>query len=148
MKKLATVFLVTMSHCIFFGSAPAQTPEGLEQEVAAVENAFAKTMTERDFDTFKTFLAPDTIFWGGDGPLRGKDAVMAAWAGFYQGKTAPFSWRSETVMVNEGGKIAFSTGPVSNPEGEVFAYFNSVWRRNDDGAWQIIFDKGTNLRAE
>jgi len=29
--------------------------------------------------------------------------------------------------MNPSGRIAFSTGPVMNKQGEIYAYFNSVW---------------------
>lgn len=141
MKKI--LFSLIM---LFASVAHAQDYDELVAEVAAVENAFAKTMADRDFEAFKSFLAPDTVFWGGEGPNRGSDEVAARWQGFFQGADAPFSWKSETVMVNPGGKIAFSTGPVISRDGVTYAYFNSVWRKNDAGEWKIIFDKGTNIR--
>ncbi len=139
--------LTAICGLLLAGSAHAQSLEELRAEVAATENAFAQTMADRDFEAFKSFLAPDTVFWGG-GPQRGAEAVAAAWQGAFEGPDAPFSWKSETVMINDGGKIAFSTGPVSRPNGEVYAYFNSVWRKNDDGQWKVIFDKGVTLNRD
>lgn len=57
----------------------------------------------------------------------------------------PFSWKSETVLVNPDGRIVFSTGPVMNANGEIYAYFNSVWRKNDAGEWKIILIKERTL---
>ncbi len=145
MKKL---FVSVMCGVLLASGAYAQTLEELRAEVAATENAFAQTMADRDFEAFKSFLAPDTVFWGGGRPQRGADAVATAWQGSFEGSDAPFSWKSETVLINDGGKIAFSTGPVSRPNGEVYAYFNSVWRKNDDGQWKVIFDKGVTLNRE
>ncbi|MCC3860501.1 YybH family protein [Pseudemcibacter aquimaris] len=142
MLRLINIFLLMV---ITAGVSFAQDHSALEAEVAATENAFAKTMADRDFDAFKSFLDPDTVFWGGRGPLTGADEVAARWEDFYQEADAPFSWKSETVMINPDGNIAFSSGPVTSPDGVVYAYFNSVWRKNDAGEWKIIFDKGTNL---
>lgn len=125
--------------------AIAQDIEKMEAEVAKIENAFAKTMADRDFDAFQSFVDPDTVFWSDGKPLRGAIAVANAWKPLYESGNAPFSWKSETVLVNPDGRIAFSTGPVMNTDGKVYAYFNSVWRKNDAGEWKIIFDKGTNL---
>jgi len=114
----------------------------LEQEVAAVEAAFARTMADRDFDAFASFLDEETVFWGPNVPDRGKEAVMARWKPYYEGEAAPFSWKPETVLVLESGTLAHSTGPVMAPDGTVVAYFHSTWRKNADGEWKIIFDKG------
>ncbi len=121
--------------------ATAQSVEDIETEVANVEKAFAKTMDDRDFAAFSRFLADDTVFWNNGGALRGKQAVMNVWKAYYDAKTAPFKWEPETIMVIKGGNLALSTGPVSDANG-VFSYYTSVWRKEADGQWKIILDKG------
>ena len=125
-------------------SAPAhaETREQLTQQVRDAENAFAATMAARDHQAFATFIADDAIFFGGDAAMRGKAAVVAGWKGLYEKPNAPFSWRSETVEVLDSGKLAHSSGPVFNPKGERVATFNSIWRRESDGSWKVVFDKG------
>ena len=120
----------------------AQIITEIEAEVADVERAFAKTMADRSLDDFANFIAPDAIFWGGNGTLRGKEAVIEGWRTLYEGEKAPFSWEPETVLVIEGGNLALSTGPVRNEAGEIFSYYTSTWRKNADGKWKVIFDKG------
>jgi ketosteroid isomerase-like protein len=44
--------------------------------------------------------------------------------------------------VLESGDLALSTGAVKNPAGVVTARFNSIWRRQPDGRWLVVFDKG------
>lgn len=132
---------------LFISTSQAQDVEKIETEVAKIENAFAKTMADRDFDAFQSFLDPDTVFWSDGKPLRGANAVAAGWKPLYESTDVPFSWKSEIVLVNPDGRIALSTGPVMNANGEIYAYFNSVWRKNDAGEWKIIFDKGTNLNS-
>ena len=106
------------------------------------ETAFAATMAARDHAAFGTFLADETVFFGGKGPLRGAAAVSAAWQRFFEGEPAPFSWRPETVEVLESGTLALSSGPVFDPEGAQFSVFNSVWRLEPDGRWRVVFDRG------
>lgn len=113
-----------------------------EREVAAVERAFAQTMADRDFEAFKSFLDAEGIFWSGGQALRGKDAIADAWKGLYEAEDAPFSWEPETVLVLKSGELALSTGPVTGSSGRVFSYYTSTWRKNADGEWKIIFDKG------
>lgn len=132
---------------LFISTSQAQDVEKIETDVAKIENAFAKTMADRDFDAFQSFLDPDTVFWSDGKPLRGANAVAAGWKPLYESTDVPFSWKSEIVLVNPDGRIALSTGPVMNAKGEIYAYFNSVWRKNDAGEWKIIFDKGTNLNS-
>ena len=113
----------------------------LAEQVRATEIAFAKTLADRDVKTFTSMIAPDVI-WLGDKPYHGPAEVVASWKQFFEGPTAPFSWAPEIVEVQEGGKLALSTGPVFNPEGKRVATYTSIWRREKSGKWLIIFDRG------
>ena len=123
-------------------AAHAETREQLTQQVRDAENGFAATMAARDHKAFATFIAEDAVFFGGDKAVRGKAAVVESWKGLYEKPAAPFSWRSESVEVLDSGKLAHSSGPVLNAKGERVATFNSIWRRERNGSWKVVFDKG------
>lgn len=114
-----------------------------QQEVLAVERAFAKSMADRDAQAFAAFLSPEAIFLNGSTVLRGKAEVVAAWAQFFQGAAAPFSWDPDQVEVLDSGNLALSTGLVRDRNGKVIARFNSIWRLEAPGTWRIVFDKGS-----
>lgn len=123
--------------------AQERTPlEAARAEVFAAERAFARSMAERDIAAFGRWVADDTLFFGGGKVLRGKAAVIEGWKAFFDGPSAPFSWEPDQVEVLDSGQLALSTGPVKNPKGEIVARFNSIWQRQGDGRWQVIFDKG------
>ncbi len=112
------------------------------REVEAREVAFARTMADRDFAAFLTFVAEEAIFFAGDQPLRGRDAVGEAWQRFFEGPAAPFSWAPDVVEVLDSGALALSSGPVRNPAGDIVGRFSSIWRKSADGQWYVVFDKG------
>ena len=112
-------------------------------QVWAAELAFARSMAERDFEAFARHVAEDTVFFGRRDVLRGKAAVLAGWKAYFEGPEAPFSWAPDRVEVLAAGGLALSTGPVRNAKGEVIARFNSVWQREADGRWRVVFDKGS-----
>lgn len=116
----------------------------LRQQVFAAESAFAATMAARDFAAFSAFLADEAVFFAGETPLRGRDAVLAHWRGYFDGAQAPFSWRPETVEVLASGTLALSSGPVFAADGRLIARFQSTWRREAPGTWRIVFDKGSD----
>ena len=111
-------------------------------QVRAAETAFAKSMADRDLTAFTALLADDAVFWGGKGVSRGKVAVAADWKRFFNGPSAPFSWSPAEVEVLASGDLGFTSGPVLDPKGNRIGTFNSVWQRQSDGSWKIIFDKG------
>ena len=118
--------------------------EEAASEVEAREIAFAKTMADRDFDAFLTFVSSEAIFFNGNDPIRGRDAIGQAWAGFFEDSVAPFSWHPDLVEVLESGRLALSSGPVDAASGEAVGRFNSIWRKDPDGQWRVVFDKGSS----
>ncbi len=122
------------------GQAPNRPP--LAQQVFAAESAFAQTLAARDPQAFATYVAVDAVFFGRQGTLHGREAVVAGWHPFFEGRAAPFSWSPEMVEVLESGTLALSSGPVRDPTGRQVGTFNSIWRRDADGHWRVVFDKG------
>ena len=127
--------------------APVDPPKAgaaLREQVIATERAFARTMADRDFAAFTTFLSAEAIFFSGPTPLRGKAAVAAGWRRLFEKKEAPFSWEPAEVEVLDSGTLALSSGPVHDPAGKVVATFTSVWRLEAPGTWRIVLDKGND----
>ncbi|MET0293319.1 MAG: nuclear transport factor 2 family protein [Steroidobacteraceae bacterium] len=123
---------------------PALSLDEARQTVTETELAFARTMANRDLPAFAQYLAPDAVFHSGKEPLRGRDAVVKAWAPFFSAPEAPFSWSPDRVEIAGNGTIAMTTGPVVSSGGTVTGRFNSIWQRQADGTWRIVFDSGSD----
>ena len=143
MSKALSICAAALMTLAAFTSAHAQ-PSLVDPaaQVRAAETAFAKSMADRNLAAFTALLADDTVFWGGKGVLRGKAAVAADWKRFFDGPAAPFSWAPSEVEVLTSGTLGYTSGPVYDPKGNRIGTFNSVWQRQADGSWKIIFDKG------
>jgi ketosteroid isomerase-like protein len=135
---------VTLALAAVFGSkaAECQSTEELARQVRAAEVGFARTMATRDRSAFASFVADEAVFFNARGALRGKAAVVQTWARFFDGNQAPFSWEPDTVEVLDSGMLALTSGPVRDPDGKQIGTFNSIWRRENDGRWRVVFDKG------
>ena len=140
-RLLVALVLSVVANPAFSNTQAGSTLTELAEQVRATEIAFAKTLADRDVKTFTSMIAPDVI-WLADKPLRGPAEVLTNWQKFFDGPTAPFSWAPEIVEVQEGGKLALSTGPVMNAEGKRVGTYTSIWRREKSGKWLIIFDRG------
>lgn len=142
-RAILILLLVTTS---LAGPLPAQSapagPAALMGQVFVAESSFAATMANRDSIAFGRFVAPDAIFFGEKSVLRGRAAVVNGWQPLFEGPDPPFSWRPETVEVLASGTLAHSSGPVYNAQGRQIGNFNSIWRRERDGTWLVVFDKG------
>jgi len=124
--------------CLLAQSAPVT----LTKHVFAAESSFAASMARRDLKAFAALVSAEAVFFSDTAALRGKEAVVEAWRKFFVDRKAPFSWRPETVEVLSSGGLALTSGPVHDPAGKLIGTFTSIWRREADGSWRIIFDKG------
>ena len=147
---MARLFALSFAvFCCMFVSHPTRAADrDLVAEVRDAERAFAKTMADRDHRAFAAHVAEEAIFFNRKGPLRGREAVLAAWRPLYEGKDAPFSWEPETVEVLPSGTLALTSGPVLDPAGALVGTFTSIWRLESDGRWRVIFDKGCDACSE
>lgn len=122
-------------------AAEAADRDALAAKVRAREQAFAKTMADRDHAAFASFVSEEAVFLG-RALLRGRQAVAEGWKPLFDGAKAPFSWQPETVEVVDSGTLALSRGPVFNPEGRRTGTFTSTWRLEKDGEWRVLLDSG------
>ncbi len=104
------------------------------------ETAFAKAFADRDVAKFFSFVADDAKFFTGKDVLSGKAAVTEAWSAYFKNAQAPFRWEPQRVEANGAGDLAFSTGPVFNAAGTHIGNFSSIWQKQKDGTWRIVFD--------
>ena len=131
---------IVLSGCV---SAGRSDPAELTAQVTAAELAFAKTMADRNHAAFSELVSEEAVFSNAGKSVRGRAAIAADWKKFYDGPRAPFSWKPDLVEVLPSGTLAYSTGPVANPDGVVFARFHSTWRLEAPGVWRVVFDSGS-----
>lgn len=132
-------------YCSIIGCATSPvSDDSARLQVLASERAFARTMADRDHEAFATFIAEDAVFHSGAETLHGKDRIVTAWATYFAKPQAPFSWQPEEVEVLEGGSLAYSSGPVQDPDGRLIGRFHSIWRKSRTGVWQVIHDRGSD----
>ena len=141
MRTMSLLFLIVIAISAA-GPAVGEPNKELARQVRATETAFAGTMASRDVGAFASFVSDEAVFFDEKDVLRGKTAVVAGWKSLFDGPKAPFSWEPERVEVLASGTLALSTGPVRDPQGRQIGTFSSIWRREHDGRWKIVFDKG------
>ena len=133
--------------CFTRARAEAQSPLiSLRTVVENAERGLASTVARRDLGAFPSFISEEAVFFSGEGTagiLRGRRAIVDTWKRYFDGPDAPFSWEPDLVEVIGSGTLALTSGPVRNPKGEITGRFNSIWRREADGGWRVVFDRGS-----
>ena len=133
MQKVVVVLLTLLAAASAFAQSPSD-------QVRGSEVAFAKAFADRDSAKFFSFVLDDSSFLPPGRTLAGKAAIVERWSRFFAGPGAPFSWTPERVVTNAAGTIGISTGPVFDTKGHHSGNFSSVWVKQPDGAWKVLFD--------
>lgn len=140
---------------------PSQTKKGAKKEeppidraalveqVRAAELAFAKTVADDRIDLFEGFLDPEAVFISGMTTTRGKAAIVESWRGSFGPGRPDFTWQPEVIELAPDATFALSRGPwvirTADKRGrvkEVKGVFSSIWRRQADGSWKVLYDAG------
>jgi ketosteroid isomerase-like protein len=145
MPKLILIAGLTLflSGCLETASNQRKTPIDLAQvkeEVRNAEISFATAFKSRDTKSFLTFIDKDARFLGGKETANGKAEIEARWKKFLEPKTPPFSWTPKSIEVSGDGAIGLSSGPVLDEKGNHVSDYYSIWRKQSDGTWKVIFD--------
>ena len=124
-------------------SGPAQAAECA---VWQRERSFARSVAEHDATAFAEHLHADAAFGVSGTPTRGRDAITREWAGLIDGSALVLRWYPVVVTLGGDGRTAYSSGPALYEDPKTGATrlgrFGSVWQRDDDGIWRVLFDDG------
>src|SRR5205085_9991875 len=123
-KTLARSVVAALA--LFVPAAAASAADPVD-EVRRSEISFAKAFADRDQAAFFAHVLEDASFLAPNRTLSGKAQVKETWSRFFKGPEAPFSWGPERVVVNGGGTIGLSTGPVYDAKGNHAGNFSSIW---------------------
>ena len=120
----------------------------LKRSLRETETAFAASVANQDWDRFASFIADEAIFVSG-AVQHGKQAILEGWAVFFQEGAPKLVWKPEVVEIQDDGELGMTRGPFTleqvSPDGTVVSQsglFNSVWERQADSSWKVIFDAG------
>src|SRR5437763_426167 len=112
----------------------------LTDDVRKSEIAFAKAFADHDQGAFFRFVLDDATFLAPRRTMAGKQAIIERWTRYFASPEPPFSWGPDRVAVNAAGTIAETAGPVYDADGHHIGNFNSVWVKQSDGTWKVLFD--------
>ena len=121
---------------------------GVIDEVRCREIAFSQSVETKDIEAFKSFLDDDARFVGLS-VMSGPEAITDAWKVFFAEDGPAIRWRPQFVEVLDDETLALTRGPFrlidKDADGNQvtrWGTFNSVWRKNADGKWRVVFDAG------
>lgn len=137
------------------GAAQVYPPAGTSVEtqratLRRTELDFAKAFAERDPARFAEFVAEDARFTSAGHVTEGKQAIVAEWTRMMQDPNLTLTWSPDITEASAAGDLGYTSGPyeitVKRADGTVGqgrGRFASIWRRQADGQYRIVFDIGS-----
>jgi ketosteroid isomerase-like protein len=122
------------------------SPDSPRCQVWQRELGFAKSVADHDPVAFAGFLAANAAFGVSREATIGREAVTREWQGIIDGSALKLEWYPAVVTMGGDGRTAYSSGPALYQDPKTGAYrqgrYGSVWQREQDGEWRMIFDDG------
>jgi len=152
MVKMSPILLMA---CVSVSAAAAQTPD-LKAAAAAIMKAdsdFNQSVADRNRERFLSLIADVTTFNGGTSDeIHGRGAVMKEWSRFFDKDGPTLTWKPTKAEVVGAGDVGYTTGTSvfrgRGPDGkpaERRGQYITVWRKQADGSWKVVFDTGSTL---
>lgn len=146
--KTTVATMCLMAAGIFLTAGPsAGTGENDRGEALSslidAERAFSRTSGTKGIrEAFLTWLAPDaTVFR--PGPVEGRPVYEK----MSPDNPAILTWEPEIAEVAASGELGYTSGPYevrpnrgAEPTG--FGHYVSIWKKQADGTWKVLFDIG------
>jgi ketosteroid isomerase-like protein len=132
---IALAFFATMSILPASGQDAAQS-------LVDAEKSFAQTSLDRGIrESFLKFFADDCVMFA-PGPTNGKKVFEK-----FKDEDRKLFWQPAFAAIAKSGDFGITTGPWEMRRSEKpigFGQFVSVWKKQSDGNWKVIFDTGVD----
>lgn len=135
------------------GTASAQVNGGAADALRAADEAYLKVYAARDVDRSVAFFDADGSILAPNAPIAtGKSAIAKSLSDDFAAGIA--SWHADAVGVAKSGDLAYTSGryeffkdsssksPIDNGK------YLTLWRRQKDGSWKVLFDAFNTDRPE
>ena len=146
LPRIACIAALALCSSTASSAEGASSPDSPRCQVWQRELGFARSVADHDPVAFAGFLAANAAFGVSREPILGRKAVVKAWQGIIDGSALKLEWYPAVVTIGGDGRTAYSSGPALYQDPKTGAYrhgrYGSVWQREADGEWRMIFDDG------
>ncbi len=148
-RRMAALALLGFAAIGVAAPLAAQTISHEEAMVIKADEDFNRSVVEKDKTAFLALVADNATFNGGArNELKGKDAIWNAWSAYFGENGPTITWHPSKAEVLAGGDVAYTTGFSERraADGKTSrGNYLTVWRKQPDGRWQVVFDVGSTV---
>lgn len=145
--SLALLSLALMTGCTTAPPAPAVDQAAISAAIDSLNTAYSGGVAARDTSAMVAFYADDGRVMAPNMPkAEGREAIRAAWAGFFSTPGLELTPTSNTKIVSEAGDMVVDIGSYvfkfTDPSGKAQAdtgKYATVFKKVN-GEWKIVVD--------
>jgi hypothetical protein len=118
-------------------------------ELESADLAFAAETAELGSEGWVKWFDPEGVMWRGDaiGRVQGKDAIRETMTKALDDPAHRLEWSPAASGLGPGGTLGFTVGTwdyIETSPRKVLGRgaYVTVWRKQPDGTWRVLFDTG------
>jgi len=154
-SERVTAAIFAIAACATVG-VRAQTPDA-QAGAAAIMKAdrdFNQAVADRDLTRFLSLVADTATFGGGtSSEIHGRAAVAKEWAPFFQADGPKLTWTPTKGEVIGAGDLGYTVGTwerrvasaAGGPPTVTRGNYLTVWKKQADNTWLVVFDTGSTF---
>jgi ketosteroid isomerase-like protein len=148
---------VTVLLPLFLGACTgARQAKPDAQALIQADRAFAQATAERRLEGFASFLAGDVMTIRPDSPvIKGRKGLTGRWARLLNDPAMSITWKPLQAVISDSGDMGYTVGSyeVAKTSGRNTTLagrgkYITIWKKQPDGAWRVIFDSGVKDSVE
>ena len=147
---LTAGMLLLLAGPVWAKSAPRRDAAA---EILAADRALNQAVADKAPERFRALVAEGAVFAGGPMELHGRDAVMEGWASFFSPDGPALSWTPRRALMAApdlgmtAGTFVLRSADKNGVVTEQRGAYATTWRKQADGAWQVVYDTGSTATA-
>jgi ketosteroid isomerase-like protein len=127
---------------------------GRAEELEAADRAFAGDVAARGLDAWVHWFDPEGVQWR-DGPVTGPERIRHLMAPAFARADFRILWTPVASGMSPAGDLGYTIGTSritwsedGVPAPPYCGSYATIWRRQVDGSWRVLFDAGWQLECD
>lgn len=126
-------------------------PRAAREELLSVDERFAAEVADQGLSVFERYYAEDAVEMPAFQPMiEGKSAILDFYRPYSNNPSHKLTWKPTRAEVSDDGGLGYTYGHYEattadengTPVTRVGKYV-TIWRREYDGGWKVVFDGGS-----
>ena len=120
--------------------------DDLRSSLLEADRRFARDVAQRRLEAWVDAFAADGSMLPATGPaVTGHDAIREVMAPAFADPAFELTWEPQSAGAAQSGELGYTFGSFEshlNGKRDAVGKYVTIWRRDEDGRWQVLVDIG------